>query len=94
MDGFNGKVKTAAQISIINLFSYSGTIFAYGQTASGKTHTMHGSRDLPGIIPLSVRDIFAQIESVSRLCFHWILVLVLTMLLDTRSRVPSSRFVH
>lgn len=74
MDGFNGKVKTAAQISIINLFSYSGTIFAYGQTASGKTHTMHGSRDLPGIIPLSVRDIFAQIESVSRLCFHWILV--------------------
>jgi len=33
---------------------YNGTIFAYGQTSSGKTHTMYGDihdEDLHGIIP-------------------------------------------
>ena len=30
---------------------YNGTIFAYGQTGCGKTHTMLGTPDSPGIIP-------------------------------------------
>ena len=30
---------------------YNGTIFAYGQTASGKTYTMMGTPEVPGIIP-------------------------------------------
>ena len=30
---------------------YNGTIFAYGQTGCGKTHTMLGQPDNPGIIP-------------------------------------------
>lgn len=43
------------------------TVFAYGQTSSGKTHTMKGSasskgatasRDSLGIIPLSIMEIF------------------------------------
>jgi len=40
------------------------TVFAYGQTSSGKTHTMKGyasskgARDQLGIIPLSVMEIF------------------------------------
>ncbi|CRK96473.1 CLUMA_CG010063, isoform A [Clunio marinus] len=41
---------------------YNGTIFAYGQTSSGKTHTMIGKNKMPGIIPLAVRDIFHEIN--------------------------------
>lgn len=47
------------------LQGYNGTIFAYGQTASGKTHTMQGSRDNPGIIPLAVQEIMETISEVS-----------------------------
>ena len=32
---------------------FNGTVFAYGQTASGKTHTMQGTAAEPGIIPLA-----------------------------------------
>ena len=39
----------------------NGTCFAYGQTSSGKTHTMQGSADEPGIIPLAVHDVFDSI---------------------------------
>jgi centromeric protein E len=42
---------------------YNALIFAYGQTASGKTHTLSGSPSEPGIIPLSIRDLFAQIRT-------------------------------
>ncbi|KAF5356926.1 hypothetical protein D9756_006391 [Leucocoprinus leucothites] len=40
---------------------YSGvtvTIFAYGVTSSGKTHTMQGTRAEPGIIPRTVQALF------------------------------------
>ncbi|KAI4976334.1 hypothetical protein ZWY2020_049941 [Hordeum vulgare] len=38
------------------------TIFAYGVTSSGKTHTMHGDQRSPGIIPLAVKDAFDIIQ--------------------------------
>ncbi|RCV11702.1 hypothetical protein SETIT_2G207800v2 [Setaria italica] len=41
---------------------FNGTVFAYGQTNSGKTHTMRGSTNEPGIIPLAVQDLFQRIE--------------------------------
>ena len=41
-----------------------GTVFAYGQTNSGKTHTMRGSATEPGIIPLAVHDLFDIIQKV------------------------------
>jgi centromeric protein E len=41
---------------------FNALIFAYGQTASGKTHTLTGSPSAPGIIPLSVADLFSQIR--------------------------------
>lgn len=51
-------------------FFPTGTVFAYGQTNSGKTHTMRGSGSEPGIIPLSVHDLFQSIREVSSLlCF-------------------------
>lgn len=40
----------------------NGTIFAYGQTSSGKTHTMQGSSREPGVIPLAIMDIFKYIQ--------------------------------
>uniref|UniRef100_A0A0D9WN28 Kinesin-like protein n=1 Tax=Leersia perrieri TaxID=77586 RepID=A0A0D9WN28_9ORYZ len=40
----------------------NGTIFAYGVTSSGKTHTMHGDQKSPGVIPLAVKDIFNRIQ--------------------------------
>ncbi|BAB11416.1 kinesin heavy chain-like protein [Arabidopsis thaliana] len=42
----------------------NGTIFAYGVTSSGKTHTMHGNQRSPGIIPLAVKDAFSIIQEV------------------------------
>mmetsp|Transcript_8177 Transcript_8177/g.20892 ORF Transcript_8177/g.20892 Transcript_8177/m.20892 type:complete len:949 (-) Transcript_8177:2830-5676(-) len=47
------------------LKGYNGTIFAYGQTSSGKTHTMQGpdiGGESRGIIPRIVDDIFGFIE--------------------------------
>jgi len=54
----------------------NGTVFAYGQTASGKTHTMiggdaaaadgvaraggAGAAAEPGVLPLAMRDVFAR----------------------------------
>ncbi|KAD4386139.1 hypothetical protein E3N88_26308 [Mikania micrantha] len=39
---------------------FNGTAFAYGQTSSGKTFTMNGSENDPGIIHRAVKDIFAK----------------------------------
>lgn len=40
----------------------NGTVFAYGVTSSGKTHTMHGDQNCPGIIPLAIKDVFGMIQ--------------------------------
>ncbi|KAL1190254.1 Kinesin-like protein KIN-7D [Cardamine amara subsp. amara] len=40
----------------------NGTVFAYGVTSSGKTHTMHGDQESPGIIPLAIKDVFSIIQ--------------------------------
>lgn len=48
------------------LEGFNGTIFAYGQTSSGKTHTMTGKIDdleLQGIVPRMVRNVFSRIET-------------------------------
>nr|GMD83913.1 kinesin-like protein KIN-7C, mitochondrial [Ipomoea batatas] len=42
----------------------NGTVFAYGVTSSGKTHTMHGEQKSPGIIPLAIKDVFGIIQEV------------------------------
>lgn len=41
---------------------FNGTIMAYGQTASGKTHTMEGTLEDRGIIPRVVDMVFASID--------------------------------
>jgi kinesin family member 11 len=60
------------------LQGYNCTVFAYGQTGTGKTHTMEGRRDddvlcmaerrLPenaGIIPRSVKQVFDHLRSIT-----------------------------
>ena len=56
--------KCAAHIIENVLEGYNGTIFAYGQTGTGKTHTMTGveaDEFLQGIMPRSFKDVFSRI---------------------------------
>ena len=57
----------AANIIENVLEGYNGTIFAYGQTGTGKTHTMSGTKEdeNKGIMPRSFEDIFKKIEGDS-----------------------------
>ncbi|CAH2001131.1 unnamed protein product [Acanthoscelides obtectus] len=70
------KVYNEAAKSIVTdvLSGFNGTIFAYGQTSSGKTHTMEGVLGDPqkqGIIPRIVNDIFNHIYAMEEnLEFH------------------------
>ena len=48
------------------IYFLDSTIFAYGQTGTGKTHTMEGdihSEEHAGIVPRSVKTIFEQLEN-------------------------------
>ncbi|XP_053922333.1 centromere-associated protein E isoform X2 [Cuculus canorus] len=74
---------------------YNGTIFAYGQTASGKTYTMMGSEDSAGIIPRAVQHVFKIIceipdrEFLLRVSYMEIYNETITDLLcDTRKKKP------
>lgn len=44
------------------LDGYNCSVFAYGATGAGKTHTMLGKEDDPGITYRTVAELFAQIE--------------------------------
>jgi hypothetical protein len=63
--------ETTAKPAVISILQgYNSTIFAYGQTGTGKTFTMEGftynSSDIQrGIIPRSIEEIFNYIESFS-----------------------------
>ena len=41
---------------------YHGTVFAYGMTGTGKTFSMQGTQDSPGVIPLAIADIFSYVR--------------------------------
>jgi hypothetical protein len=63
--------ETTAKPAVISILEgYNSTIFAYGQTGTGKTFTMEGfmySNTDPnrGIIPRSIDEIFSFIETYS-----------------------------
>uniref|UniRef100_A0A8C7YDM9 Kinesin-like protein n=1 Tax=Oryzias sinensis TaxID=183150 RepID=A0A8C7YDM9_9TELE len=91
----------AKQIVKDVLYGYNGTIFAYGQTSSGKTHTMEGKLHDPhqmGIIPRIAEDIFNHIFAMDEnLEFHIKVLFKVIMLMD-KNRVPyvkgcTERFV-
>lgn len=46
---------------------FNGTIFAYGQTAAGKTFSMFGNEQNPG---LTTRAVYAVFDKVRGSLFH------------------------
>ena len=71
LESMQENVYKTAVMPIINsvLEGFNGSIMAYGQTSSGKTHTMLGpsidDEENKGIIPRMVGGIFEQIESAA-----------------------------
>lgn len=55
-------------------FFVSGTMFAYGQTSSGKTYNDWFWETDPGITRKSVRDVFDRIQMVGGIKIYWIFV--------------------
>ena len=49
--------------SVLN--GFNSTVFCYGATGAGKTHTMIGSQHDPGIMFLTLRELFRLMESYS-----------------------------
>ncbi|XP_037390265.1 kinesin-like protein KIF18A [Pygocentrus nattereri] len=46
------------------LNGYNCTVFAYGATGAGKTHTMLGSSDNPGVMYLTMKELFGRIDLI------------------------------
>jgi kinesin family protein 18/19 len=44
---------------------YNASVFAYGSTGAGKTYTMLGTEENPGIMLLSIDELFTSIEKYS-----------------------------
>ncbi|PBC32053.1 Centromere-associated protein E [Apis cerana cerana] len=59
-DVFNIVVKPIVNAAVNG---FNGTVFAYGQTSSGKTYTMMGGTEELGIIPLAVQYMFDTIAN-------------------------------
>ncbi|CAI5454471.1 unnamed protein product [Caenorhabditis angaria] len=47
--------------SVIN--GYNATVFAYGPTGSGKTYTMIGTKDRPGLMTLMTKTLYEKLDS-------------------------------
>ncbi|PFH47916.1 hypothetical protein AMATHDRAFT_150971 [Amanita thiersii Skay4041] len=64
--GANKPIYTASARAHVQaaMDGYNAVIFAYGQTASGKTYTLSGdpAGEEPGIIPRSMKEVFASIK--------------------------------
>ena len=46
------------------LKGYNVTILAYGQTSSGKTHTISGTKQQPGLIELTANALYKELENL------------------------------
>ena len=57
-----GEVSQTVDRAIVG---HNNVIFAYGVTGSGKTHTMTGSREDPGVIPRVMGRLFERLEKLS-----------------------------
>ncbi|XP_071944163.1 kinesin-like protein KIF22-A [Antedon mediterranea] len=53
------------------LIGQNASIFAYGPTGAGKTHTMLGTETHPGIIPQAIVDVFAKISEEKLKTSSW-----------------------
>ncbi|RMJ23811.1 Kinesin family, partial [Aspergillus sp. HF37] len=62
-----GEVYESTTRSLLDnvLDGYNATVFAYGATGCGKTHTITGTAQQPGIIFLTMQELFERIEEKS-----------------------------
>ena len=44
----------------------NGSVFCYGATGAGKTHTMLGTVKNPGVMVFAIKDLFAKLRQRSR----------------------------
>lgn len=65
-DSTQKDVYTATTQPLINsiLEGFNSTVFAYGATGCGKTHTISGTSEDPGIIFLTMRELFDRIAEI------------------------------
>lgn len=56
---------TTKQLLDSVLDGYNATVFAYGATGCGKTHTITGTAQMPGIIFLTMQELFEKIHERS-----------------------------
>ncbi|XP_058076732.1 kinesin-like protein KIN-14U [Magnolia sinica] len=69
-------------------------IFAFGQTGTGKTFTMEGTSDQPGIVPRAMEELFHQASQDSSVSFTFsmsMLEVYMGSLRDLLAQKPSSR---
>lgn len=48
----------------LKFFYYVWPVFAYGATGAGKTHTMLGTCDAPGVMFLTMNELFARMDLI------------------------------
>uniref|UniRef100_A0A669E4L4 Kinesin-like protein n=1 Tax=Oreochromis niloticus TaxID=8128 RepID=A0A669E4L4_ORENI len=70
-DVFHGEQTTQQEVFLSSvkpilphiLNGQNASVFAYGPTGAGKTHTMLGSSEQPGVIPRAVREVFKLVKA-------------------------------
>jgi len=70
-DVFHGEQTTQKEVFVESvkpvlkhlLTGQNASVFAYGPTGAGKTHTMLGSSEQPGVIPRAVREVFSLVRA-------------------------------
>lgn len=58
--------KSVAALVQAAMDGYHTSVLAYGQTSTGKTHTMTGTEKQPGLIPLAIRECFDYVQNISQ----------------------------
>lgn len=59
-------LKATKQLTRVVLSGYNATIFAYGVTGAGKTHTMIGYENEPGLMYYTINEIFDGIRAMNQ----------------------------
>ncbi|XP_036428031.1 kinesin-like protein KIF22 [Colossoma macropomum] len=78
-DVFHGEQTTQQEVFLSSvkpiiphiLNGQNASVFAYGPTGAGKTHTMLGSQEHPGVIPRAVREVFQLVRVQERDQDEW-----------------------
>lgn len=62
----NPEVYRDSTLPMLNLFlkGFNCSVFAYGATGAGKTHTMLGSASNPGVIFLSMMELYRRVDLI------------------------------